>query len=63
MKMYKKILMYMGRWQLSSPILALCVAFVPGNTAIKVIVANIIGSLIFFPVDRWIMTTKRLKHG
>lgn len=50
--------MYMGRWQLSSPILAVSVVLVPGNTGVKVVVANILGSLIFFPVDRWIMSKK-----
>jgi hypothetical protein len=54
--MRNKIFMYMFRWQLSTPILAFAVFFVPGGTAIKVIVANLIGSLIFFPVDKWIMT-------
>lgn len=55
---YQKLLMYMFRWQMSSPILAVSVLFIPGSTAIKVIVANLIGSLIFFPVDRWIMSRK-----
>lgn len=55
----QRLLMYMGRWQLSSPILALAMLFVPGNTAVRVIIANLIGSLIFFPVDRWIMSRKK----
>jgi hypothetical protein len=55
---YQKLLMYMFRWQMSSPILAVSVLFIPGSTAVKVIVANLIGSLIFFPVDRWIMSRK-----
>jgi hypothetical protein len=55
----QRLLMYMGRWQLSSPILALAMLFVPGNTAARVIIANLIGSLIFFPVDRWIMSRKK----
>lgn len=58
MKNYKKLLLYIGRWQMSSPILGVAVLLIPGSTAIKVIVANFIGSLIFFPVDRWIMSRK-----
>jgi hypothetical protein len=55
---YKKLFLYMGRWQMSSPILAISVIFIPGSTTVKVILANIIGSLVFFPVDKWIMSRK-----
>lgn len=54
-KNYQKLLMYMFRWQMSSPILAISVVFIPGSTWVKIVVANLIGSLMFFPVDRWIM--------
>lgn len=56
---FLRLLAYLGRWQMSSPILALAIAFVPGGTATKVIVANFIGGLIFFPVDRFIMTSNK----
>lgn len=50
-----KYLLYLGRWQLSTPILALVMAkMTVGNGTIKVIIANLIGGLIFFWVDRLI---------
>jgi len=54
-----KLFLYMFRWQLSSPILALSVLFIPGSTITKVIIANVIGSLIFFPIDKWIMSLRK----
>ncbi len=51
--MTKKLLLYVGRWQLSTPILAVVV----GQLAYlgywqSAIIANLIGALIFFWVDR-----------
>jgi hypothetical protein len=54
-----KLFLYMLRWQLSSPILAFSVLFIPGSTITRVIIANVIGSLIFFPVDKWIMNLRK----
>jgi len=53
--MYKKYVLYLLRWQLSTPILALITA----NLAYlgywyAATIANLIGGLIFFWVDRWI---------
>lgn len=50
-----RLAMYLGRWQLSSPILAACVVLLPGPAWFRVIIANLIGGLLFFRVDRWIM--------
>jgi hypothetical protein len=50
-----RLLAYMLRWQLSTPILALAVIFVPGSTLFRTIVANLIGSMVFFKVDKRIM--------
>jgi len=51
----KKYLLYLGRWQLSTPILALVMAKMTiGSGIVKVVVANLVGGLIFFWVDRLI---------
>lgn len=52
----KKLLLYMIRWQLSSPILAIVMFLFgnqenPLNSINAAIVGNIIGSLIFFWID------------
>lgn len=53
--MTKKYLLYLLRWQLSSPILALCLYFLGGiGTVLATIIANLIGGLIFFWVDKYI---------
>lgn len=60
----KRFLLYLGRWQLSSPILAPVVAIFTGApiwgtlaTWIGTIVANLIGGAIFFWVDKFIFTS------
>lgn len=50
----KRLLLYLFRWQLSTPILFLCVTLMPFNNMIKTILANLIGGLIFFQIDKWI---------
>lgn len=53
--MIKKFLMYALRWQLSTPILAVCVIyFKPFGDTVSTIIANAIGACIFFWVDRWL---------
>lgn len=57
--MIKKYILYLIRWQLSTPILALCVSsLVSYGTTIATIIANIVGGLIFFWVDGWIFKNK-----
>ncbi len=66
--MLRRYLIYLIRWQLSTPILAPVIAYFKhssnpfGTRAdwIGSIVANLIGGLIFFWVDRFIFTTKKL---
>ena len=48
----KRFLLYLLRWQLSTPILALCLCWLPFNTIINTIVANLIGGIIFFFIDK-----------
>jgi len=57
--MIKKYLLYLFRWQLSTPILAVCL-YLPFGVTEKTIIANLIGGLIFFWVDRFIFTSKYL---
>ena len=58
--MIKKYLMYLLRWQLSTPILATCIVwFASYGSATASIIANLIGGLIFFWVDRKIFNYNR----
>lgn len=51
-KNIKPYLLYLLRWQLSTPILALALYLLNFNTLIETIIANLIGGLIFFWVDK-----------
>jgi len=48
------VLLYLLRWQLSTPIIALCLAWLPFSTLINMIIANLIGGIVFFFVDKHI---------
>jgi len=53
--MIKKYLLYLGRWQLSTPILAVVLILMSNfNPTIATVIANLIGGLIFFWVDKFI---------
>ena len=57
--MIKKYCLYLLRWQLSTPLLALCLMLLNGfGTVISSIIANLIGGLIFFWIDMWIFKRK-----
>ena len=57
--MAKSYLLYLGRWQLSTPILAICMlGFASIGTFWATIIANFIGGLIFYWVDRKIFKPK-----
>ncbi len=59
----KKFFLYLLRWQLSSPILAICMVWLGGwNVVVATIAANLIGGCIFFWVDRWIFGDKKTKN-
>ena len=57
--MVKKYLMYLLRWQLSTPILAICLSFFHFGNFWNTVLANLIGGLIFFWVDRLIFSDKK----
>lgn len=52
--MVKKYLLYLIRWQLSTPVLYVCIALLELPALAQTIVANLIGGLIFFWIDRMI---------
>jgi hypothetical protein len=54
----KKYLLYLIRWQLSTPILAIVLILLANmSTLTATIVANLVGGIIFFWVDRFIFRT------
>lgn len=58
--MLKKYLLYLFRWQLSTPVLAICFAWLAQyGTVFATIIGNLIGGLIFFWVDKWIFGYKK----
>lgn len=49
----RRFLLYLVRWQCSSPILALCLVWLePVGAVWATVIANLIGGAIFFWVDR-----------
>lgn len=56
----KRFLLYLFRWQLSTPILWLVVSRL-GVGLWPTILANLIGGAIFFWVDRFIFTSKAIE--
>jgi hypothetical protein len=57
----KRYALYLIRWQLSTPILAVCVVwFVSLGATLATVIANFIGGLIFFWVDRFIFQSEKL---
>ena len=59
MSLTKKYILYLIRWQLSTPILAIVLKLLANmNTLYATIIANFIGGLIFFWVDKFIFRKK-----
>ncbi|MBU0999886.1 hypothetical protein KKE78_00620 [Patescibacteria group bacterium] len=66
---FKRYFLYLIRWQLSTPILAPVIAYFKHSSSvfgtaedwIGSSVANLIGGLIFFWVDKFIFTSKTLR--
>lgn len=63
MKERYKFLLYLIRWQLSTPILAVCLSILNFNTIINTIIANLIGGVIFYWVDKYIFKSKGEKDN
>jgi DNA-directed RNA polymerase subunit RPC12/RpoP len=64
--MWKRYLLYLIRWQLSTPILAPLIAFGTGSPVFDAKswlwsgIANLIGGALFFWVDKFIFTSRKL---
>jgi hypothetical protein len=57
----KRYFLYLIRWQLSTPILAFCVIwFAAFGTTWSTVIANLVGGIIFFWIDRFIFTSDKL---
>jgi hypothetical protein len=55
MKLVKQYILYLCRWQLSSPILAgVLILMANQNKWVATIVANFLGGLVFFWIDKYI---------
>lgn len=58
---FKRYFLYLIRWQLSTPILAVVLIFLVSlNSWVATAIANLIGGLIFFWVDSFIFTSQKL---
>ena len=58
---FRRYFLYLCRWQLSTPVLAVVLVWLSTfNKWTAVIIANLIGGLIFFWVDRFIFKSKLL---
>jgi DNA-directed RNA polymerase subunit RPC12/RpoP len=58
---FKRYFLYLIRWQLSTPILALVLVWLSSwNQWVATIIANLIGGLIFFWIDRFIFVSGKL---
>ena len=58
--MIKKYLLYLARWQASTLILAPVIWLMADYSSwAAAIVANLIGGLVFFWIDKWIFKPKR----
>ena len=50
-----RFILYLIRWQLSTPILAACCYYMADlGVTVSTILANLIGGFIFFWTDKWI---------
>ena len=59
MELTKKYVLYLIRWQLSTPILAIVLKLLSNmSTLSATIIANFIGGLIFFWIDKFIFRKK-----
>ena len=56
----KKLGLYLLRWQLSTPVLAICLIFLAGlGTFWATVIANLIGGILFFGIDSYIFKDKK----
>jgi len=59
---FKRYLLYLVRWQLSTPILAVALIWLAAlNQWTATVIANLVGGLMFFWVDKFIFTSRKLE--
>lgn len=58
MKAKYKFILYLIRWQMSSPILYICLRKLNLGIFWNTIIANLIGGIIFYWVDKYIFNKK-----
>lgn len=59
---FKRYFLYLIRWQISTPILAIALIWLATlNKWVATIIANLVGGLIFFWVDKFIFTSRSLE--
>lgn len=64
MILIRNYILYLLRWQLSTPILALClISFASLGMTWATVLANLFGGLMFFWVDRWIFSRTNILGG
>jgi len=57
--MILRYLLYLIRWQLSTPILAVCIVYFNRYGSVwATVIANLLGGLMFFWIDRFIFSGK-----
>lgn len=55
----KQYLLYLLRWQFSTPILMIILKILDTNIITKTIIANLIGGMIFYWVDKKILVREK----
>lgn len=58
--MLKQYVLYLFRWQCSTPILAVVIWLLPFGSIVEAVIANLVGGLIFYWIDRLIFKQVRL---
>ena len=60
----KRFLLYLGRWQLSTPLLAgiTYLTIDKCGSIVSAIIANLVGGAIFYKIDKFIFKDKKRTH-
>jgi hypothetical protein len=56
--MKARFFLYLLRWQASSPILFLCLYYIPGSDFWRTVLANLIGGILFYWVDKYLFSRR-----
>lgn len=58
----KRFLLYLIRWQCSTPILAICLNLLGFSVLVNTIIANLIGGIVFYFIDKRIFEKKEVEE-